>query len=340
MTTVAIPREFIWRRVHSLMGLWLVIFLIEHLLTNSQAALLLGDNGRGFVQMVNAIHNLPYLEVVEVLLLGVPLAIHAVWGIQYLRTAKANSCKSDGSKPSLKEYRRNRAYSWQRITSWILLIGIIGHVAKFRFIDYPISVHQGTESIYCVRLSVDDGLYTVAARLGVQLYGKEDIDKIRQDITSRADEHALVELSSNLRQEEKFDPYLGVQQEEFDPQKEVIFTAAQKYLQSRAWLHAIEKRPITEQQVIAATSNFGTASLLSVRDTFKSPVYVVLYTVFVLAACFHAFNGFWTFLVTWGFVIKRASQKSMASVAVALMLALMFLGLAAVWGTYWLNLKM
>lgn len=61
----AIPKAFIWRRLHSLMGLWLVLFLIEHLLTNSQAALWLGDNGRGFVNMVNAIHNLPYLEVIE-----------------------------------------------------------------------------------------------------------------------------------------------------------------------------------------------------------------------------------------------------------------------------------
>ena len=47
--TAVIPRAFIWRRLHSLMGLWLVLFLGEHLLTNSQAALWLGDNGKGFV---------------------------------------------------------------------------------------------------------------------------------------------------------------------------------------------------------------------------------------------------------------------------------------------------
>ena len=60
MSTSTLPSAFIWRRVHSLMGLWLVLFLMEHLLTNSQAALLLGDNGKMFVQMVNGLHNLPF----------------------------------------------------------------------------------------------------------------------------------------------------------------------------------------------------------------------------------------------------------------------------------------
>ncbi|MES2122460.1 MAG: hypothetical protein V4492_06755, partial [Chlamydiota bacterium] len=142
MSTLSVPGAFIWRRLHSLMGLWLVLFLIEHLLTNSQAALWLGDNGKGFVDMVNMLHNLPYLEVIELTLLGVPFAIHMVWGVQYLMTAQSNSGSSDGSKPSLP-LRRNKAYSWQRITSWILLIGVIAHVAKFRFIEYPEKVHVG-----------------------------------------------------------------------------------------------------------------------------------------------------------------------------------------------------
>ncbi len=46
-------REFIGRRVHSLMGLWLVVFLTEHLIVNSQAALWIGDDGHGFVLLVN-----------------------------------------------------------------------------------------------------------------------------------------------------------------------------------------------------------------------------------------------------------------------------------------------
>src|SRR4026207_984938 len=109
-----LPSAFIWRRLHSLMGLWLVLFLMEHLFVNSQAALLLGENGKGFVRAVNAIHNLPYLQAIEVTLLGVPILIHLIWGIKYLLTSKSNSGKTDGSSPSLSKYARNHAYTWQR----------------------------------------------------------------------------------------------------------------------------------------------------------------------------------------------------------------------------------
>ena len=40
-------------------------------MTNSMAGLYIGDDGRGFIESVNAIHDTPYLQVVEVLLLGV-----------------------------------------------------------------------------------------------------------------------------------------------------------------------------------------------------------------------------------------------------------------------------
>ena len=95
-------QEFVWKRLHSLMGLWLVLFLIEHLFVNSQAALLLGGNGKSFVDAVNAIHNLPYLPAIEIGLLGIPILIHMVWGIKILFTSKSNVSSSDGSKPYIK----------------------------------------------------------------------------------------------------------------------------------------------------------------------------------------------------------------------------------------------
>src|SRR3972149_9359689 len=106
MTEAAIPREFVWRRLHSLMGLCLVLFLTEHLFVNSQAALWLGDNGKGFVRMVNVIHNLPYRRAIEIFLLGVPFLIHATWGIKYIFTGKSNSRRSDGSLPALPDLKR------------------------------------------------------------------------------------------------------------------------------------------------------------------------------------------------------------------------------------------
>ena len=339
MATYTLPRAFVWRRVHSLMGLWLALFLTEHLLTNSQAALLLGDNGGGFVRMVNLIHDLPYLPAIELFLIGTPILIHAVWGIKYLFTSKSNAKGSDGSKPSLKEYKRNKAYSWQRITSWILLIGIICHVAKFRFIEYPVSVNEGTQSYYFVRISTDAGLYTVAARLDVDLYDSQKIEAEKALISSREDEGSLTEVAQTLRDEEVIDPIYGAVPEEFSQQTQMLLVSAQDYEQKVKWVDALCKTPIKPTEVIAVSNSFGTATMLSVRDTFKSPIYAGLYTIFVLSACFHAFNGLWTFVISWGLVFKRAAQKSMATLCVTLMLVVAFLGLAAIWGTYWLNLK-
>jgi succinate dehydrogenase / fumarate reductase cytochrome b subunit len=94
-----------------------------------------------------------------------------------------------------------------------------------------------------------------------------------------------------------------------------------------------------QNQVTALSPNFGTAVLLMVRETFKSPLMIFLYTVFVLAATFHAFNGLWTFMITWGITLTAASQQLMRKCAVVLMVLISFLGLAAIWATYWINLK-
>lgn len=328
MTTQVISRDFIWRRLHSLMGLWLVLFLFEHLLVNSQAALLLGDNAKGFVGLVNSIHNLPYLQAIEIFLLGVPIALHAVWGIKYLFTAKSNAHRTNGTSPAMHQYGRNRAYTWQRMTSWILLVGIILHVAKFRFIDYPDSINLGDRQSYFVTISVDKGLYTVASRLGVQLYGPEQIQEQKQEIESRHGEQTLIDVAATLPAKD-----------DYDIQQQMILSSAQAYEQKKAWLSVLERQKVKPAEVVAVASNFGTATLLSVRDTFKSPLYAGLYTIFVLAACFHAFNGFWTFLITWGIVIRVSAQNKALRLAWGLMALITFLGLAAIWGTYFLNLK-
>jgi succinate dehydrogenase / fumarate reductase cytochrome b subunit len=310
------------------MGLWLVLFLIEHLFVNSQAALLLGDNARGFISGVNAIHNLPYLPVIEIFLLGVPIALHGVLGVKYLFTSKFNSHRTNGTAPSLQKYGRNHAYTWQRLTSWILLVGIILHVAKFRFIDYPDSVNLGDKSYYFIPVAVDKGLYTVAARLNVKLYSPDQITQERKELEDRQDEQALVVASETF-------PDSTI----YDHQQQVILTSAQTYRQKLEWLEVLEKQKVDRNQVVAVAKDFGTASVLAVRDTFKSPIYVGLYTIFVLAACFHGFNGLWTFCITWGVVLKVAAQQRILRWAWGLMFLIAFLGLAAIWGTYWLNLK-
>ncbi|MBS0621024.1 MAG: succinate dehydrogenase [Verrucomicrobia bacterium] len=337
MTAITVPKAFIWRRVHSLMGLWLVLFLLEHLLTNSQAALWLGDDGKGFVQMVDAIHNLPFLQVIEIGLLGIPLLLHLILGVRYLFTSKPNTRKGDGSTPHLP-LPRNRAYSWQRITSWILLVCLIGHVVKFRFLQYPDAVKVGGTEYYLTTVQVDEGIYTLAERLGVTLYDGASIANERKELHSRSAEQALIEAAKGIK-EEQIDPLTGPIAMEYSSQKALILTAAQQYEGRSAYVSALEKQKLGSKSVVAVTKNFGTASLLVVRDTFKQPLYVILYTIFVLAACFHACNGFWTFLLSWGWILKASAQRTWVGVSVALMGLLLFLGLAAIWGTYWINLR-
>lgn len=270
----AVSSTFIWRRVHSLMGFWLIIYLCEHLLVNSQASLWLGDDGHGFIRLVNSITELPYLQVIETLLIGLPLAIHAVWGIQRLFQSKMNSGNSDGSLPSLK-YGRNRAYTWQRLTSWILLVGILAHVIQMRFVEKPQEVLFEGKHQWIAEISYDEGLDSLSKRLGVQIK-----------------------------------PVFG----------EIETIKA--------------KTP-----VVAICPDMGRAMLLVVRDTFKSPLQSVLYSIFVLAAAFHAFNGFWTFLITWGALLSYRSQKAMIPVSAVGIGLLSFLGLVSIWGSYWINLR-
>ena len=223
-TTTTLPSAFIWRRLHSLTGLWFTLFLIEHLFVNSQAALMLGDNGRGFVELVKAIHNLPYLQVIEITLLGIPILVHMIWGVKYLFTAKFNSFKTAPNKPSLPEYGRNKAYTWQRITSWILLVALTFHVVKFRFVDYPLSAPLGASTSYFVRLSVDDGLYTVADRLKVTLYDGYEVEKEKEKLQERSSEQTIVDAARILHQESN--PFTqAMHPKPYDAQKAIILSS-------------------------------------------------------------------------------------------------------------------
>ena len=313
-------REFIFKRLHSLAGLWLVIYLILHLMTNSQAALFFGDDGKGFIHGVNSIHELPYLPLIEILILAVPIFIHMIWGIEYARRANYNSFGNTGDKPYLPEYPRNRAYTWQRITSWLLVIGIIAHVIHMRVVEYPLSASLGKEQMFTVRVSRDDGLYTLAERIGAKIYDQKEINSFKQtvkegdridmnhsNVTSNDSTHRLIEQ--------------------------------QNQTQHKNWVEMLLKRPLNQGEVIVEANNFGTVELLMLRDTFKMPIMIVLYTLFVLTTCFHAFNGLWTVMITWGITLTERSQILMRYLCNTLMVVVAAMGLSAIWFTYWINLR-
>ncbi len=334
-----VPRAFFWRRLQSLMGLLLVIFLIEHLLTNSQVSLTYGSDGIGFIHAVNGIHNLPYLPVIEITLIGLPFLIHMVWGIKYLMTSKQNAYGTDQSQPTLGKYARNHAYTWQRITSWILLVLVIGHVTQMRFIYYPTSAKQGAETYYMIPVSLDDGIYTLSERLGVTLATKQQISEERKQVDSPqlsagSPAESLTGFFSSISE-----VFTGSQDEELEGKEVQQLLAAQKQHQKESWVEALEAWPLKQGEVVAIAPDFGTAELLLVRDTFKSPLMLFLYSIFVLAATYHAFNGLWTFNITWGLTLTARSQKYMRMLSLLLMFVIGFLGLIAIWGSYLVNLN-
>lgn len=327
------PKAFIWRRLHSLTGIWLTIYLIMHLLTNSQAALLLGDDGQGFIHSVNSIHHLPFLPVIEIATLAVPILIHSIWGILYILEAKYNSFGKVGKDPYLPEYPRNHAYTWQRITAWILVLGIAAHVIHMRIIEYPDSAMKGDQRYFMVRVNLDEGIYTLASRLNVQLYDPHQIEVERKEIVKPQEETSkngnFWEFLSSLNGLYKKTP----------SEKPSALIEKQKQVQDQGWLQALQKKPLGPGQAIAVAKDFGTVELLMLRETFKMPFMIVIYTLFVLTACFHGFNGLWTFLITWGVSLTKKSQALMRTLSTGLMVIVAFLGLSAIWLTYWVNLK-
>lgn len=337
--TKPVPRAFLWRRLQSFMGLFLVLFLIEHLLTNSQVSLMYGEDGIGFIHAVNGIHNLPYLPVIELTLIGLPFAIHIVWGIKYLFTSKQNAYSVKPSESNLRKYARNHAYTWQRITSWILVIAVIGHVTQMRFMYYPTSAKLGSDTFYMMPVSLDDGLYTLSKRLNVTLITEKELDEERK----------LLETAS-LKAGSPAEPLTGFFQtisdifsqsndEMINNQEAKKLIENQEIEQKKEWIKAIEAWPISDTQAVAVAPDFGTAELLLVRDTFKSPLMLFLYSIFVLAATYHAFNGLWTFMITWGVTLTERSQSYMRVLSVLLMFLIGFLGLIAIWGSYLVNLN-
>ncbi len=220
-TPPPLPSSFLYRRMHSLTGLFLVLFLVMHLFTNSQAAL----EQQSFVHSVNSIHSIPYLQFIELSFLALPILMHGIAGAYYAYQSRQNVFGNNFAKPVLPEYSRNRAYTWQRLTSWILMVGILAHVVHMRFIEYPSS-------------SVQD---------------------------------------------------------------------------------------------------FGLETLLMLQRTFKDPSMVAFYTLFVLSACYHAFNGLWTFCITWGITISQRSQRLLLIVCYVGMSLTAFLGLVAIWGIFWVD---
>lgn len=114
-------REFYWRRLHSLLGLIPVgLFVTVHLLINYSAT-----NGEAAFNKASAtMESLPFLPIVEWVVIYIPLMFHAFYGVYIAFTAKSN----------LKRFgtTRNWFFMLQRLSGIFLVIFIAWHIWQTR----------------------------------------------------------------------------------------------------------------------------------------------------------------------------------------------------------------
>lgn len=308
---LALPRAFVSRRLHSLFGLWLVIYLFEHLLVNAQVAFYSQDDGIAFISMVNKIHQFPFLKLIELAFIALPFLYHGIWGIFYAKQAKLNSFPGTLEKPRLF-YSRNRAFSLQRITSWILLIGIVAHVVHMRFLDAPIRVVRGDVMSFFVVQKPSNLLYLMADKLHFTVFTSEDLAKKQQELLVKEQQlqHANTSDAKNY------------------------FSLVDAVAEDKEWYEKATKRKLKKRELLVETPTAGAAFLLIVRETFQHLPFVILYSILVVASVYHAFNGLWTFLITWGVIITRRTQRKARIFTHLLMALVLGFGLCAAWGAY------
>lgn len=113
-------RPFLLRKLHSLTGVVPVgVFLLFHLWTNAKAL-----KGREtFDAAVADIGHMPYLPVIEIGGILLPLAFHALYGVKLSLEAKHNVGRY--------AYSRNWMYTLQRVTGVLALAFIAFHLSEY-----------------------------------------------------------------------------------------------------------------------------------------------------------------------------------------------------------------
>lgn len=114
--------SFIWRRLHSLLGIIPIgAFLIEHLLSNFEAT----KGPIAYGQQVYFLNHLPLVRVLEWAFIFLPLIYHGVYGVYIWLRGKSNVVYYPWSG--------NWMYIAQRYTGLIAFAYIIQHVWRQRF---------------------------------------------------------------------------------------------------------------------------------------------------------------------------------------------------------------
>jgi succinate dehydrogenase / fumarate reductase cytochrome b subunit len=128
---------FLLRRLHSLSGIVPVgLFLFPHLFTNSSIMWArwtspsstespVAKGVQTFQEEVDFIHALPFLTLIELFGIWLPLAFHAAFGVYFASQAKLNVQRY--------AYQDNWRYVWQRITGYVAFAFIFVHISSLRW---------------------------------------------------------------------------------------------------------------------------------------------------------------------------------------------------------------
>lgn len=118
---MATQREYLYRKLHSLLGVIPVgVFLMVHLVVNHYAT----KGEEAYNRAAGFMGNLPFQILLEIFIIFLPLAYHAIYGFYIAYTAKNNVGQYN--------YLRNWLFYLQRITGIITLVFVVWHVWQTR----------------------------------------------------------------------------------------------------------------------------------------------------------------------------------------------------------------
>lgn len=141
-------REFLLRRLHSLLGIIPIgLFVTQHLIVNHFAT----QGVEEFNKASYFLANLPFVIFLEIFVIYLPILYHAFYGMYIAFTAKNN--------PGHYSYLRNLLFTAQRYTGVFLVVFIAWHVFETRF---QVAIGNAAEADYNMMANILDNPWMFA----------------------------------------------------------------------------------------------------------------------------------------------------------------------------------
>jgi succinate dehydrogenase / fumarate reductase, cytochrome b subunit len=141
-------REFLLRRLHSLLGIIPIgLFLTQHLIVNHFAT----QGVEAFNTASHFMANLPFVIFLEIFVIYLPIMYHAFYGVYIAFTSKNN--------PGHYSYLRNLLFVAQRYTGVFLVVFIAWHVFETRF---QVAIGNAAEADFNMMANILDNPWMLA----------------------------------------------------------------------------------------------------------------------------------------------------------------------------------